>query len=104
LKNFGQLSQEEIEQMHREILWPTVRIRADKAWGSGTLIYSKPDDKGKFHSYIITCHHVVADNIKLKKKFDQVVGFDVKKLVLKPVEVQFFYYENLSICKGSAGS
>lgn len=101
---FESYSIEDLKKIHEEILWPTVRIRAEKAWGSGTLVYSKPDAKGKFHSYIITCHHVVADNITLKTKFDQTVGFDIKKLVRTPVEVQFFYYENLSICKGSAGS
>jgi S1-C subfamily serine protease len=101
---YGVYSKEDIEKMHRQILWPTVRIAAEKAWGSGTLIHSKPDKEGKFHSYVLTCHHVVSDNISLKTKFDQRVGFDIKKLVMSPVEVQFFYYENLSICKGSAGS
>ena len=101
---FGVYSQEEIEQMHKEILWPTVRIAAEKAWGSGTLIYSKPDAEGKYHSYIISCHHVVSENIALKTKFDQRVGFDIKKLTTSPVEVQFFNYENLSICKGLAAS
>jgi len=101
---FGVYSQEDIEQMHRQILWPTVRIAAEKAWGSGTLVGSVKDAEGKYHSYIITCHHVVSENIALKTKFDQRVGFDIKKLVTSPVEVQFFNYENLSICKGSAGS
>jgi len=101
---FGVYSDKEIEQMHKEILWPTVRIRADKAWGSGTVIYSRPDKLGKFHTYVITCHHVVSDNIKIESKFDQRVGFEIKKMSTMPVEIQFFYYENLSQCKGSAGS
>jgi len=101
---FGVYTLEEIEQMHREILWPTVRIRAEEAWGSGTIIYSKPDLKGKFHTYVLTCHHVIADNIEVKTKFDQHVGFDIKRETKTPVEVQMFYYENLSLCKGSAGS
>ena len=90
--------------MHKQILWPTVRIAAKDAWGSGTLIYSKLDKKGKYHSYVLTCHHVVEANIIVKKKFDQKVGFDIKKETKIPVEVQFFHYENLSICRGSAGS
>jgi len=101
---FGVYSQEEMIQMHKEILWPTVRVKTDTAWGSGTVVYSKPDSKGVFHTFIVTCHHVVDKNIMLKKKFDQVVGYERKKLVMKPVEVEFFYYENYSICKGTAGS
>jgi len=103
-RKFGVYTEEEIEQMHKEILWPTVRIAAKNAWGSGTLIYSKPDGQGKYHSYVLTCHHVIEDNIIVKSKFDQKVGFDIKKETRIPVEVQFFHYENLSICRGSAGS
>lgn len=101
---FGVYTQEEVEKLHKEILWPTVRIRASDAWGSGTVIYSKPDATGKFHTYVITCHHVVKENIKVETKFDQRVGYDIKKMTVIPAEVQFFYYENLSQCKGSAGS
>ena len=101
---FGVYSLEEIEQMHKEILWPTVRIKAKKAWGSGTVIYSGKDAKGKYHTYVVSCHHVVAENIKIETKFDQRVGFEIKKMSTIPVEVESFYYENLSQCKGSAGS
>lgn len=104
MKDFGIYSLEEIEKLHREILWPTVRIRAKKAWGSGTLIYSKPDSKGKHKSYILSCYHVVADNVNIETKFDQRVGFEIKKMATTPVEIQFFYYEDLSQCKGLSGS
>uniref|UniRef100_A0A6M3XMR6 Putative trypsin-like peptidase domain containing protein n=1 Tax=viral metagenome TaxID=1070528 RepID=A0A6M3XMR6_9ZZZZ len=95
---------EHINKLHSEILWTTVRIRAAKAWGSGTLIYSMPDGSGKIHTYVLTCHHVVADNIKVEEKWDPQVGMDVKKEVRTPVEVQLFYYEKLSHAKGLAGS
>jgi len=101
---FGVYSYNEKEQMHKEILWPTVRVKAEEAWGSGTVIYSDKDSKGKYHTYVITCHHVVAKNIEIKPKFDQRVGFNIKRMSLTPVKVEFFYYENLSQCKGSAGS
>jgi len=97
-------SEKEVEKRHQEIIWPTIRIRAKEAWGSGTIIYSKPDASGKFHTYILTCHHVVAGNIKVEKKWDQRVGMDVKRESRDPVEVQFFYYENLSYAKGLSGS
>ena len=97
---------EEIKQLHKEILWPTVRIRAVGAWGSGTIIYSEPDVEGKCRTYIISCYHVVEGNIKVEKKWDPSVGMEVKKEIRSPVEVELFYYEppKFSHAKGIAGS
>ena len=95
----------EIEKKHKEMLWTTVRVHTDKAWGSGTVIYSKPIGKTKeYASFILTCYHVISDNIKVEKKFDQRVGYDINKEIRTPVEVEFFYYENLSKCAGVSGS
>lgn len=93
-----------VEKMHREILWPTVRVRAKEAWGSGTIIYSDKDSKGIYHTYVLTCHHVVESNIEVKEMWDPDVGMDVKKEVRNPVEVELWYYEGLSHAKGIAGS
>lgn len=97
-------NKEEIKKRHHEIIWPTVRIRAKDAWGSGTVVYSKADEKGKVHTFVITCHHVIEANIKVEKLWDQRVGMEVKRETRTPVEVQFFYYEHLSYAKGLAGS
>ena len=56
---------EKIGKLHKQILWTTVRVHTDKAYGSGTVIYSKPDKKGEYQTYIITCEHVIHDNIKI---------------------------------------
>ena len=93
-----------VEKRHKEILWTTVRVHTDKAYGSGTVIYSGKDAKGKWHSYIATCQHVVANNIKVETKFDPRVGYDIKKETRIPAEVEFFYYDKLSICQGVSGS
>jgi len=93
-----------LNQRHKEMLWTTVRVKSSKAWGSGTLVYSRQDKTGKWHNYVLTCHHVIADNIKVEKKWNPKVGMDVKKEVRTPVEVQFFYYENLSHARGLSGS
>lgn len=95
-----------IEKLHKEILWPTVRIRAKDAWGSGTIVYSETDATGKYHTYVLTCHHVVEGNIKVEKKWDSTVGMEVKKEIKSPVETELFYYEppKLSHAKGIAGS
>lgn len=97
-------SEEERAKQHAEILWPTVRIHTEKAWGSGTIVYSEVNAKGEFVSYVLTCHHVIADNIKIEKKFDHRVGYDIKKEIRIPVEIEFFYYEKMSRCMGIAGS
>ena len=94
----------ECKQKHKEMLWTTVRVKCEKAMGSGTVIYSGEDSKGVFHTYILTCHHVVADNIKVEVKFDPRVGYDIKKETRIPAEVEFFYYDKLSICQGVSGS
>lgn len=95
---------ENIAKMHREILWTTVRIKAEKAWGSGTVIYSGQDQKGEWHNYVLTCEHVIHDNIKIETKFDPRVGYDIKKETRIPCEVEFFYYDKYSICQGVASS
>lgn len=96
---------DERKKQHEEMLWATVRIAADNAWGSGTVVFSgQTDKKGEYLTYVITCFHVVASNIKIEKKFDQRVGYDIKKETRVPVEVQFFYYEKLSKCAGIASS
>jgi S1-C subfamily serine protease len=94
----------ECKKKHEEILWVTVRIKAEKAWGSGTVIYSGKDAEGVYHTYVLTCHHVVADNIKVDIRFDSRVGYDIKKETRIPAEVEFFYYNKLSICQGVSGS
>jgi len=89
---------------HKEILWTTVRVHTDKAYGSGTVIYSGKDSNGVYQTFIITCYHVVEENIKVETKFDARVGYDIKKEIRIPVEVEFFYYEKMSICQGVSGS
>jgi len=90
-------------QQHREMLYPTVRIQSGNAWGSGTVIYSKPDRKGVYHTYVATCEHVVDDLIKVEKKWDSVLKVDRRTEILGRPAVQMFYYEHLSRCKGSSG-
>ena len=40
----------------------------------------------------------------METKFDPRVGYDIKKEVRVPAEVEFFYYDKLSICQGVSGS
>jgi len=91
----------DIEKMHREMLWNTVRIRAKKAGGSGTVIYSKANEKGEYLTFIFTCDHVIAGSCVIKDKFDHKTGMERKKEFREPVGVEFFDYEKLSRCRGA---
>jgi len=91
------------EKLHYEMLYPTVRIRSDKATGSGTVVYSKKDEEGIYHTYVVTCEHVVDDLIKVEKGWDPILKMDRRKENLGRPSVELFYYEHLSRCKGSSG-
>lgn len=94
---------EKIKKMHDEMLYPAVRVRSDKAGGSGTVLYSKQDKKGIYHTYVATCEHVVDDLIKIEKKWDPISKTDRRMEILGRPSVELFYYEHLSRCKGSSG-
>jgi hypothetical protein len=61
-----EMSQTKIEEIHHKIMYPVVRVRTEKAGGSGLIIYSKPTPENPkiFETYVITCHHVVEDAIQ----------------------------------------
>ena len=92
-----------LQLKHEQMLYPTVRVRGQKAGGSGTVIYSASDAGGKFHTIVGTCEHVVDDLIKIEKKWDSVAKVDRRMEILGKGSVEFFYYEHLSRCKGSSG-
>lgn len=64
----NQLSLEEIEKLHQEVLYNTVRVRAEKASGSGTLVFSGKNKKDSFETYILTANHVIDDLCTVGKK------------------------------------
>ena len=84
--------------MHERVLYPVVRVRTDKAGGSGTVIYSEPDpDKsGEYLTFVLTCHHVIADAIQTKKDWDGLLKKKIEKEFLEQVGVEIFDYVYLS--------
>lgn len=86
------------QQKHEKVLYPVVRVRTDKAGGSGTIIYSKenPDKPGEYLSFVLTNHHVVEDAIQIKAEFDSMTKRDVKKEFTQKVRVDIFDYINMS--------
>ena len=89
-----------IIQKHEQMFYPTVRVRTKKAGGSGTVVYSKKH-KDEVYTYVITNHHVIADSVKIEKKWDSVLKRKVDKEKLDTVFVEFFRYNNYSHTVGS---
>jgi len=90
----------EIIQKHEQMFYPTVRVRTKKAGGSGTVVYSQEHNK-EVYTYVITNHHVIADSVKIEKKWDSVLKRKVDKEKLDTVFVEFFRYNNYSHTVGS---
>ena len=90
----------EIIKKHKQMFYPTVRVRTKKAGGSGTVVYSEKY-KSEVYTYVITNHHVIADSIHIDKKWDPVVKRKVDKEILDTVFVEFFRYNNYSHTVGS---
>ena len=89
-------------QMHKEIFYPTVRVRTPRSGGSGTVIYSEKTDKG-YDTYIITNHHVISDCVSIKKTWNPVLKRKIDTEILDTVGIEYFKYNNFSNCIGSFG-
>ena len=63
------------DQLHEKILYPVTRVRAEKAGGSGVLVYSQPNPQkdGEYINIALTCEHVIADCVKIKSEWDAVI-------------------------------
>ena len=89
-------------ELHERALYPTIRIKADRATGSGTIIYcgerTEKDEDGEygFSTYVLTNHHVVSEAIRVEERFDPQKGKTVKKDYRDFVQVEVFAYKNRS--------
>jgi len=97
----------EIIEKHRRMLYPMVRVRTEKAGGSGTIVYSEkvPGEEGKFETYLLSNYHVVDEAVKQEKEWSPLLQRDVKKDVTKEaLEMQLdnpraAYYLVLALCR-----
>ena len=89
-----------IKQKHEEMLYPTVRVRTGRSGGSGTVVFSQKNGD-EAHTYIITNHHVISENIKVVKKWSPIYKRKIDTEFLDTVQVEFFRYNNFSKCIGS---
>lgn len=88
-----------LEERHKQMIYPVVRIRTSKSGGSGTLIYSKEDPKnsGEYLNFVLTNSHVVFEGaIEHKKDWDSLLMKDIKKEFKSKVDVEIFDYIRVS--------
>lgn len=89
------------EKIHRQCIYPSVRVSYIGSGGSGTIIYSEARDaQGKYDTFILTNHHVVDSAITIVTEWNSMLGREVKTEKRKTVKVEIFRYEDLSIVVG----
>lgn len=102
------ISSEKIKEIHKNILYPIVRVLTERAAGTGVIIYSSitpdtinnPDDEKEYETFVVTCHHVVEDAIKFVKKWSNIAKKDIVVEANELVRCEIFKYEKLSRCIG----
>jgi len=87
-----------LEEQHKQCLYPEVRIIAGAAAGSGTVIFCEPtpDEEGMWDAYVVTNEHVVDGLIEIKKKWNPVLKREIKSDFLGHPDVEVFRYAYLS--------
>lgn len=87
----------DLATLHKQVLSNQVRVKTAKAGGSGTVIYSQPSptDPDHYHTYALTCYHVIADAINVKTEWDPRVGRERKREFRQLVGVEFFDWSNI---------
>lgn len=91
----------EIESLHKNILYPTVRVRAEGGVGSGVIFSSEKNKDGKFDTFVMTNHHVIAGAIKITEEWNPLEKKMLKKESRATVEVEQFKYQDMSQATGT---
>lgn len=86
---------------HLRYLYPVVRVTSGNSTGSGTVIYSKENESGKYSTYVLTNYHVIASSIRIATEWDSNLKKDVKIEKRSIVYVELFKYRELSIPIGT---
>jgi len=91
-------TKEEIVREHEDMIYPTVRVRAEGVGGSGLIIYSKPapTNENKYETYVFTCNHVIEKAIKFIEKWSPLAGRKITVEDRIEVQVEVFKYEGVS--------
>lgn len=99
-----------LKRQHEDMIYPTVRVRTQKAGGSGLIIYSEPlpnqeleytGQEVEYETYVMTCYHVVEDAITYVKKKHPFADRKIEVEVRDLVQVEIFQYEKMSKIVGA---
>jgi S1-C subfamily serine protease len=85
---------------HEKMIYPVVRVTEGRSAGSGTVIYCQAKD-GKYDTYVLTNHHVIADAITVTEEWSPIEKKDVKTERRSVVYVEIFQYRDLSVPVGT---
>ncbi len=89
------------EELHARCLYPAVRVRTSKALGSGTILFAESGAGAGYDAYVLTNHHVVADLIKVEKRWSTLLKRNVDMDVLGTPYIETFTYAYTSRDIGS---
>lgn len=88
-------------EAHKKLIYPVVRITYSNTGGSGTVVYSKSNDDGKFSTYVLTNFHVIEDAITITDEWDTDLQKEIKKEKRSIVYVEIFQYRDVSTPVGT---
>jgi len=94
-------AQNNISDLHKYILYPTVRLRSIDGVGSGVIFSSATQKDGFADTYIITNYHVISSGISIVDEWNSLTKKIEKKEKRATVEVEIFKYMNVSIATGT---
>lgn len=86
---------------HEKYIYPVVRVSTNTGGGSGTVVYCKEIEPGKYSTYILTNHHVISDAISISEEWDSTLGKNKKVERLALVYVEIFKYRDVSVPVGT---
>uniref|UniRef100_A0A6H1ZLC8 Putative trypsin-like peptidase domain containing protein n=1 Tax=viral metagenome TaxID=1070528 RepID=A0A6H1ZLC8_9ZZZZ len=86
---------------HKAYIYPVVRVTCGYGGGSGTVVYSKEVEPGKFSTYVLTNHHVIADAINITEEWDSALAKNIPVERRSVVYVEQFKYRDISIPVGT---
>ncbi|MCK5578580.1 MAG: trypsin-like peptidase domain-containing protein [Planctomycetes bacterium] len=66
------------DEMLRQIILPSVRIKTPDGVGGGTIIYSQPDKDKQYHTYVMTAYHVIQSLIESEEVEEKRNEVDLK--------------------------
>ena len=85
----------DIKEKHEKMFYPTVRVRTDKAGGSGTIIYSDlvPGSDSEYETYVLTNNHVIEGNVTVGKEWSTLLQREIKRDTFRECTAEFFEFE-----------